>query len=353
MWSHPFFCNKKMILEDETTVLADWNLKIYVYVTYMLQSMLDSFIPNDGILMDRKIINSEADSTLFICLNLETSHFKLGKIQKKVHSSQNQILSSFKVTITWCGSFPLTTKIKVSAILKLKSKCISRWDSLGYSWGWNRSSCSWHETLDSTYGHGHSPPTWWGVDSWHQKIFRVPRSLFFGSAKLTMESIESNMKLYFFAFHKSRSNSFHPSVSYSYLLQTLPYFNHSDHSQCGCFLFVPSKPTCPMEGLLDQTTKMRHADYNIWLLILSHGHQMGRKLNFKWMLSSKCCNLKLKSRWRTTKKAHLDITTHHMCIGDHGQSELELRSNDLYGTHTQLPQNRDTPMTVPENKEAH
>lgn len=109
-----------------------------------------------------------------------------------------------------------------------------------------------------------------------------------------MESID----LYFFAFHKSRFNSFHPSVSYSYLLQTLPYFNHSDHSHCGCFLFLPSKPTCPMEVLLDQRTKMRHADYNIWLLILSHGHQMGRKLNLKWMLSSKCCNLKLKSRWR-------------------------------------------------------
>lgn len=232
-----------------TTIIWD------VYVTYMLQSML-FIIPNDGILMDRKIINSEADSTLFICLNLETSHLKLGKIQK--NSSQNQILSSLKVTITWCawcGSFPPTTKIKVSAILKLKSKYISRWDSLGYSWGWNRSSdmvrlyfkkvdlhdnkhtktnktCivvarsllgSWRKLVDKMMHltHQNVDPielflawnTWFHLRPWplstnlvgscHREIFRVPRSLFLGgSAKLSMESID----LYFIVFHKSRFN---------------------------------------------------------------------------------------------------------------------------------------------------
>lgn len=66
------------------------------------------------------------------------------------------------------------------------------------------------------------PPT--AMATLHQLVGELPPKdfsgstfVFFGSVKLTMESID----LYFFAFHKSRFNSFHPSVSYSYLLQTL------------------------------------------------------------------------------------------------------------------------------------
>ena len=138
-------------------------------------------------------------------------------------------------------------------------------ENLLNKWCIYSSKCWSHRVL---HGMKHLiPPT--AMASLHQLVGELPPKdfsgsafVFFGSVKLTMESID----LYFFAFHKSRFNSFHPSVSYSYLLQTLPYFNHSDHSHCGCFLFLPSKPTCPMEVLLDQRTKMRHADYNIWFI---------------------------------------------------------------------------------------